>query len=122
MPEFPAEEEEVLLLLERVTEAKRISQMVLIHFKFAYPEQKPILFFCFSLLFLLIVTLCFLNVIICPNPNFNRQLKILETRGGEKEETRTMTSGDSLVLTRRNYPSGNENFFFFFFCLEAKMK
>lgn len=51
--------------------------------------------------------------IICPNPNFNRQLKILETRGGEKEETRTMTSGDSLVLTRRNYPSGNENFFLF---------
>lgn len=113
MPDFPAEEEEVLLLLERVTEAKRISQMVLIHFKFAYPEQKPIPFFCFSLLFLLIVTLCFLNVIICPNPNFNRQLKILETRGGEKEETRTMmtTSGDSLVLTRRNYPSGNEIFF-----------
>ncbi|XP_043726145.1 DEAD-box ATP-dependent RNA helicase 10 isoform X1 [Telopea speciosissima] len=27
LPEFPAEEEEVLLLLERVTEAKRISQM-----------------------------------------------------------------------------------------------
>ncbi|XP_056168826.1 DEAD-box ATP-dependent RNA helicase 10-like isoform X2 [Syzygium oleosum] len=28
LPEFPAQEEEVLLLLERVTEAKRISQMV----------------------------------------------------------------------------------------------
>lgn len=29
LPEFPAEEEEVLLLLERVTEAKRISLMVM---------------------------------------------------------------------------------------------
>lgn len=28
LPEFPAEEEDVLLLLQRVTEAKRISQMV----------------------------------------------------------------------------------------------
>ena len=31
LPEFPAEEDEVLLLLERVTEAKRISITVFIH-------------------------------------------------------------------------------------------
>ncbi|KAH6774675.1 RNA helicase family protein [Perilla frutescens var. hirtella] len=32
LPEYPAQEEEVLLLLERVAEAKRISQMVLINY------------------------------------------------------------------------------------------
>lgn len=36
LPEFPAQEEEVLLLLERVTEAKRISQMVVLFSNFLF--------------------------------------------------------------------------------------
>ena len=37
LPEYPAQEEEVLLLLESVTEAKRLSQMVIqVPFSFIY--------------------------------------------------------------------------------------